>query len=71
MAVTVFGVFEQDIDNITDSDREMAAGIDKLSYRNDAFGLVADIDDDVGIRDLQNRALHDFAFCEFSGTILV
>ena len=71
MTVAVFRVFEQDIDDVADRDREMAAGIDELSDGNDAFRLVADIDDHVGVGDFQNGALHDFAFCEFPGTILI
>ena len=71
VAVAVFGVFEQNIDDIADLDGEVTAGIDKLRDGNDTFGLVADIDDDVGVGDFQNGALHDFAFCEFAGTILI
>ena len=71
VAVVVFRVFQQDIDDIADGDGELPAGIDELSNGNNAFRLVSDIDDNVGAGDFQNSALHHFAFCEFAGAILI
>ncbi len=71
VAIAIFGIFEQNIDEIPDFDRHLTGHIDELCDRNNAFRLVADIDNNIRIGDFQNRALHDFAFCEFPGAILV
>ena len=71
VAFHVFGVLEQDIDDITNLYRDVSVRIDELRNGNDAFRFVSDVDNDIRIGDLQNRALHDLAFCEFTGTILI
>ncbi len=38
--------------------------VDELIDGNNAFGLVADVDDDLGLRHLDDRALDDIAFRE-------
>ena len=71
MPFHIFGIFEEHIDDIADFYSEPATGIDELSYWNDSFGFIPNVDDHIGIRYLQNHTLHHFAFGEFSGTILV
>ena len=71
VAVTIFGIFEQDIDDIADFDRHMPTRIDELRDWNNTFRFISNVYDNVSIGDLQNRALHHFAFFEFPGAVLV
>ena len=71
MPFHIFGIFEQHVDDVADLYRQLPIRIDELRNRNDTFGFISDIDDHIGIRDLQNHALHYFAFREFAGAILV
>src|SRR4030095_480493 len=71
VAVAIFRVFEQNIDNVADFDRQMASGIDELGDRDDPFRFVANVYDDIRIGELQHGTLHHFAFCELPGNVLV
>ena len=71
MAIVVFGVFEQNVDDVTDGNGKNAIGFHELVEGNDSFRFVSDIDDDVGICDFQYSSLHHIALSEFAGTILI
>ena len=70
MAIDIFRVFQQHIDNVADFNSDTVA-ILELRHRDDSFRFVPNIDNDIGVRDLQYRPLHHFAFCEFTGAVLV
>src|SRR6185503_19941992 len=58
-AVVIFGVFQQDIDDVAYGNRQMTVWIDELVLGDDAFRLVANVDDNVRVRDFQDGTLHD------------
>ena len=62
VAFAVFGPLEQHVDDVAGLDGDLAVLVEELVDRDDAFGLVADVDDDFGRGDLENRALDDLAF---------
>jgi hypothetical protein len=59
-AVLVLLGFDQDVDGIAGSRRDVAFGVDELVQRDDAFGLVSDVDDD----GVQDRPGDDVALAE-------
>src|SRR6476660_1054042 len=46
VAFTVFGAFQQHIDDVAGLDGDLPGFIHELVHGDDAFGLVADVDDD-------------------------
>ena len=62
VAFPVFGALEQHVDGVAGLDRHLPGFVDELVDRNDAFGLVADVDDDLGRGDFQDGALDDLTF---------
>ena len=50
VAFAVFGALEQHVDDVAGLHGDLAGLVDELVDRNDAFGLVADVDDDFGRR---------------------
>ena len=51
--------------------RDLAVLVEELVDRDDAFGLVADVDDDFGGGDLEDRALDDLAFRDVAEAVIV
>ena len=45
--------------------------VEEFADRDEAFGLVADVDDDVGFSDLEDRALDDLAFRHVPEAVVV
>ena len=60
VAFGLLAVVDHDIDHVARLHRDFAAGALKLLDRNDAFGLVAEIDDHVFGGDAENRSLQNF-----------
>ena len=50
---------------------DLSGLVEELIDGDDALGLVADVDDDFGVGDLENRALDDFAFCYIPEAVIV
>ena len=63
-AVLVLLGFDQDVDGIAGGRRDVAFGVDELVKRDDAFGLVSDVDDDGVFADFQDRPGDDVALTE-------
>ena len=62
VAFTVFGALEQHVDDVAGLDGDLAGLVDELVDRDDAFGLVADVDDDFRRRDFEDGSLDDLTF---------
>jgi hypothetical protein len=62
VAFAIFGALEQDVDDVARLDGDLAVLVEELADLDDAFGLVADVDDHFGRGDLENRPLDDLAF---------
>jgi hypothetical protein len=71
VAFAVFGPLEQDVDDVAGLNRDLAVLVEELVDRDDAFGFVADVDDDFGGRDFENRSLDDFAFRDIAEAVIV
>ena len=71
VAVAVFGALEQHVDDVARLHRDLAGLVDELVDRDDAFGLVADVDDDFRRGDFQDGALDDFAFRDVAEAAIV
>ena len=52
-------------------DGDLAVLVEELVDRDDAFGLVADVDDHFRRRDLEDRALDDLAFRDVPEAVIV
>src|SRR5690606_30458415 len=63
MAFPVLGPLEQHVDDVARLHRDLAVLVEEFLDGDDALGLVADVDDDLVLGDLQHRAFDDFAFC--------
>ena len=61
-AVVVLAALEEDVDLVAGLDRDVAVGAGELLERDLAFGLVADVDDDVILVQLDDAAVDDVAF---------
>src|SRR5262245_22572239 len=68
---TVLGALEQDVDGVAGLDGHLAGLIHELVDGNDAFRLVADVDNHFGWRDFENGALHDLAFRDVAEAAIV
>src|SRR5262245_32047290 len=62
VAFAVLRPLEQDVDNVAGFDRDVAVLVQELRNRDDAFGLVADVDNHFGRRHFEHGALDDLAF---------
>ena len=71
VAVAVLGALEQDVDDVARLHGDLAGLVDELVDGDDAFGLVADVDDDFGRRDFQDGALDDFTFRDVAEAAIV
>ena len=71
VAVAVFGALEQHVDRVARLDGDLAALVEELIDADDAFGLVADVDDHFGGGDFEHRALHHLAFRDVAEAVIV
>src|SRR6185503_6818002 len=71
IAIAIFGPLEQHVDNVAGLDRNLAALIQELSDLDDAFRLVADVDDHLRRRHLEDGPLHDLAFRDVPEAVIV
>ena len=71
VAFPVFGALEQHVDEIAGLDRHLAALVEELADRDDAFRLVADVDDDFRRGHLEDGSLDNFAFRDVSEAAIV
>jgi hypothetical protein len=71
MAFTILGPLEQHVDRVARLHRDVAALVEELVNLNETFGLVAHVDDDMGIGDFQHRALDDLAFRHVAEAVVV
>ena len=71
VAVAVLGALEQHVDDVARLHHHRAVLVEELVDRDDALGLVADVDDDFVVGDLQDRALDDLAFRDISEAVIV
>ena len=71
VAFAVFGPLEQHVDDVAGLNRDLAVLVEELVDRDDAFGFVADVDDDFGGGDFENRSLDDFAFRDIAEAVIV
>jgi hypothetical protein len=63
----VLSGLDQHIDAVARIDIDLAAGIDELAGRNDAFGLVSDVHDHGVAVHLDHATLNDVAFLQRLG----
>ena len=61
-AVFVLAALEEDVDLVARLDPDRAVGLRELVERDHSFGLVADVDDDVVLADVDHAAFDDVAF---------
>src|SRR6185436_540410 len=71
VAFAVFGALEQDVDDVAGLNRDLAGLVQELVDRDDALGFVADVDNDFGGGDFENRSLDDFAFRDIAEAVIV
>ena len=71
VAFTVLGALEQHVDDVAGLDGDLAGFVDELVDGDDAFGLVADVDDHFGRGDFQDGALDDLAFRDVAEAVIV
>jgi hypothetical protein len=63
-AVLVLAALEEDVDLVAFLDANGAVGLRELVERDRSFGLVADVDDDVVLADVNHAAFDDVAFLD-------
>ena len=71
VAFTIFGPLEQHVDDVAGLHGDLARFVEELVDGDDPLGLVADVDDDLAVGDLEDRALDDFAFCYIPEAVIV
>src|SRR5262245_18419202 len=71
VALAVLGALEQHVDDVAGLHRDLAVLVEELVDRDDAFRLVADVDDDFRGSQLENRPLDDLAFRDVSEAAIV
>ena len=62
VAFAILGALEQYVHDVAGLDGDLAVLVEEFADGDEAFGLVADIDDDVGLGDLEDSAFDDLAF---------
>ncbi len=67
----VFGSLEQHVHDVAGLDGDFTVLVEELGNLNDAFGFVADVDDDFGRGHLENRPLDDLAFRDIPEAAIV
>ena len=63
--------FEQHVDGVAGLNGDVAVFVEELVNLDETFGLVADVHDDGGLGDLQDRALDDLAFRHVAEAVVV
>ena len=71
VAVAVLGAFQQHVHDVAGLNGDLAVLVQELLDPDDAFRLVPDVDDDLGIGDLQDRALDHLAFGDVAEAAVV
>ena len=71
VAFAVLGALEQHVDDVAGLDRYLPGLVDELVDGDDAFGLVADVDDDFRWRHFQDGALDDLTFRDVAEAVIV
>ena len=71
VAFTILGALEQHVDHVARLHGDVAVFVEELVNLDEAFGLVADVDDDGGFGDLQHGALDDLAFRHVAEAVVV
>ena len=71
VAFAVFGALEQHVDHVARLHGDLAVLVEELVNLDETFGLVADVDDDRGVGDLEHRALDDLAFRHVAEAVVV
>ena len=71
VAFTIFRALEQHVDDVAGLHGDLSGFVEELVDGDDPLRLVADVDDDLGVGDLENRALDDFAFCYIPEAVIV
>src|ERR1043165_3763526 len=71
VTLAIFGALEQDVDDIARLDRDLASFVQEFGGLNDAFRLVAHVDDDFRGSDLENRSLDALAFRDVAEAVIV
>ena len=64
VAVAVLGLLDQDVDRVAGLDHDLPGLVAELLERDHALGLVADVDDHLGLGDPQHDAPHHLALGE-------
>jgi hypothetical protein len=60
--LAVLRALEQHVDDVPGLGHDLPVLVDELLDGDEAFGLEADVDDDVGLRHFDNGSLDNFAF---------
>ena len=71
VAFAILGALEQHVDDVAGLHGDLAVLVEELADRDDAFGLVADVDDHFRRGHLENGALDDLAFRDVSEAVIV
>ena len=71
VAFTILGALEQHVDRVARLHGDVAVLVEEFVNLDETFGLVADVDDDGGVGDLQHRALDDLAFRHVAEAVVV
>ena len=71
MAFAIFGALEQHVDDVAGLHGNRARLVEEFVNLDETFGLVADVDDDVGLGDLEHRALDHLAFRHVAEAVVV
>src|SRR6185503_13136896 len=71
VAFAIFGPLEQHVDDVAGLNGDFAGLVEELVDRDDAFGFVADVNDDFGGSDFENRSLDDFTFRDIAEAVIV
>src|SRR5688572_1846440 len=71
VAFTIFGALEQHVDGVALLHGHVAVLVEKLVNRDETFGLVPHVDDDVALGDFQHRALDHFALRHVAEAVVI
>src|SRR5262249_41222602 len=71
IAVAVLSPLEEHVDDVAGFDGDVAVFVQELRNRDDALGLVADVDNNFRRGHLEHGALDDLAFRDVSKAVIV